>query len=414
MGAVRVIGHLTQGRARFGLLMLVVSIGTMLGSTLSSADEQTDKLIKSYNQLGFDLFEVLADRPGNLVLSPYSVGAAMAMALSGARGETQAQMAQVLKQDLSVAAIADANQRLNALVTRRSPDEDTKITLANALHLTTHGALVAESYKRLLTEKFDAELFTGSDLAAINNWVMQKTDGKIVKILERLDPNSVCVLLDAIHFMGPWASPFNKRSTAPRPFRYSVDETFEVPMMRQTGAYRILRAHTFDAIALPYRGNRLSMIILLPMRPAGPGEVAISLTDKTIEAVLTGILRTEPEPARLSLPKFKTELAANLVPVFEKLGMSLAFDKDRADFSGITQSTREEDRVHISQIQHKTFIDVNEDGTEAAAATAVEIAKRAAPPPSTSIEIDHPFLYLIADESTGVVLFMGRMSDPRI
>jgi serine protease inhibitor len=150
------------------------------------------------------------------------------------------------------------------------------------------------------------------------------------------------------------------------------------------------------------------------MRPAGPGEVAISLTDKTIEAVLSGILRTEPEPARLSLPKFKTEFAANLVPVFEKLGMSLAFDKDRADFSGITQSTREEDRGHISQIQHKTFIDVNEDGTEAAAATAVEIAKRAAPPPSTSIEIDHPFLYLIADESTGVVLFMGRMSDPRI
>ena len=414
MGAVRVIGHLTQERARFGLVMLAVSIGTMLGSTLSSADEQTDSLIKSYNRLGFDLFEQLTGRPGNLVFSPYSVGTAMAMALSGARGETQAQMAHVLKQDLSAAAIADANQRLTALVTKRAPQEDTKIAVANALHLTTHGAVVAESYKRLLADKFDAELFSGSDLAAINNWVMQKTDGKIVEILERLDPNSVCVLLDAIHFMGPWAHPFNKRSTAPGPFRYSTGETFDVPMMRQTGTYRILRAHTFDAIALPYSGNRLSMIILLPMRHAGPGEAAISLTDKTIEAVLTGIRGTSPEPVRLSMPKFKTELAANLVPVFESLGMTLAFDENRADFSGITESTKEEDRVHISQAQHKTFIDVNEDGTEAAAATAVEIAKRAVPPPSTSIEVDRPFLYLIADETAGLVLFIGRMSDPRI
>lgn len=397
---------------RLALCACLSALGALCASAASQADEQTDNLVASYNDAGFSLFERLAAAPGNLVVSPYSIGTAMAMAYAGARGETAAQMAKALNESLTPEQIADANQALNALVSDRPDEKDVKISLANALHLTTFGALVSKSYKQMLSEKFAAELFTGSDLPAINTWVREKTNGKIDEILKRLDPYSVCVILNAIYFKAPWASPFSTRSTASAPFHLSQNETIEVPMMRCAGPYRVLRAHMFDAIALPYAGDKLSMIILLPMRLAGPGQVAISLTNKTIASVVQGLRKTQPEQIQLSMPKFKTEFSANLIPPFRSLGMTLAFDKDRADFSGITDSTRESDSIHISQIQHKTMIDVDEAGTEAAAATAVEFAKRAAPPRAT-VKVDRPFYYLIADETSGAILFLGRLSDPR-
>jgi serpin B len=204
------------------------------------------------------------------------------------------------------------------------------------------------------------------------------------------------------------------KHTKPGPFYLSRDESIEVPMMRRSGRYRILRAQTFDAIELPYAGEEAAMIILLPMRHGGPGEVAIALSDTMIEMVLQDLGRTEPEYVNLSMPSFKTEFGADLIPAFASLGMTLDFNQDRADFSGITESTREEDRIHISQIEHKTVIDVTEEGTEAAAATAVEFALRSAPPPTTSVTIDRSFFYLIADRATGTILFMGRLSDPRV
>jgi serpin B len=211
------------------------------GHSAGFAAEQTESLVQAYNRSGIELFETLASQPGNLVISPYSIGTAMAMALTGARGETEAEMARVLKIELPPAEVPDADQRLNASLTERFAKEGVKLSLANALHLTKYGALVADSYKKLLADKFGAELFSGSDLAAINQWVKQKTDGKIDEILTHLDPYSVCVLLNAVYFKARWDSPFNPKQTKPGTFHLSRDESVEVPMMRQAGRYRILR-----------------------------------------------------------------------------------------------------------------------------------------------------------------------------
>lgn len=378
------------GLSRWTTAAVVAISLSLVQPHAANAEQPADSLVKSYNRSGLELFGKLAVQPGNLVISPFSIGVAMTMARAGARADTNAEMASVLKQELPRAALGEASQQLTAAVTKRGDGEDASIQLANALHLTKFGDLVAPSYKALLAEKFDAELFSGSDLAAINDWVKQRTHGKIERILSKLDPYSVCVLLNAVYFKSNWAAPFLASVTAPGEFRLSERESVEVPMMRQSGYFRILRAHTFDAIELPYQGDKLSMIVLLPMRLTDNGRVAIGFDNRTVTAVLDGLAKTRPNYVELHMPKFKTEFGANLIPAFSDLGMALAFDQDHADFRGITESDKEEDRIHISQIQHKAFIDVNEAGAEAAAATAVEFAAR-----------------------SGAILFAGRLSDPR-
>ncbi len=210
-GAQRLMSHL-------GGVLIVLSVAVSgLTSALDSAwaSDESLALARSYNASGFELFGELAKAPGNLVISPYSIGTAMTMAFAGARGETEADMARVLKYSQLRAAIVEANQHLNTLVTQRSPGDDATITVANALHLTKYGELVAASYKELLRTKFSAELFSGSDLPAINGWVKEKTNGKIERILSRLDPNSVCVILNAIYFKSSWAAPFDEKTTRP-------------------------------------------------------------------------------------------------------------------------------------------------------------------------------------------------------
>jgi serine protease inhibitor len=409
--ALKMIANVGKPICRATALTLsALAAMTALAPSGARAHEQSDKLVKAYNQSGLELFGKLSAKPGNLVISPYSVGTAMAMALAGARGETQTEMAHALKQSLTGAALADANQRLGAVLAGDSAEQNAKVAIANALHLTGSAAMVADSYKQLLKEKFAAELFSGSDLAAINDWVSRKTNGKIKTILSRLDPHSVCVILNAIYFKGTWATAFDKDRTAPAAFHLSKSETVEVPTMRRLGKLRSLSTPDVDAVALPYTGGRLTMIILLPKRLAERGRAAIGMDGSAVAATMAKLRNEQPKPLGLTMPKFKMDFAADLIPPLRQLGMMLAFDGERADFSGITGTPKT--RIHISQIRHKAFIDVNEAGTEAAAATAVESAARSFRSHDV-LHIDHPFVYLIADEKSGAILFMGRMTDPR-
>ena len=393
---------------------LLLALTAAPGFGAAQADKQNDQLVEAYNQSGFALFGQLAAKPGNLVISPYSIGTAMAMALEGARGKTQAEMARVLRQTLAGADMAAANQRLSATLTGKSAEQDATVAIANALHLTHGGANVADSYKQLLHEKFAAELFANSDLAAINKWVSEKTNGKIEKILSKLDPRSVCVILNAVYFKGTWVTAFDKSRTAPAAFHLSKSETVDVPMMHQSGKFRMQHGAGFDAIALPYQGGRLTMFILLPEELADRGQAAIKLEENTVASTVAQLRNAQPKDVKLSMPKFKMAFGADLIPSFTQLGMRLAFDADGADFSGITGSAQDSGRLHISQIQHRAVIDVGEAGTEAAAATAVEAAARSMVVGHTpEFKIDRPFLYLIADETSGAILFMGRMTDPR-
>ena len=372
----------------------------------------TVDLVEAYNETGLRLFAGLAGaQPGNLVLSPLSIGTALAMAYAGARGDTEAQMADVLGFGPAPADIGAINQRLMDLVTAKADGEDAEIALANALHLTAFGERVSPDYQALLQSAFGAELFAGSDLAAINDWVAGKTDGRITEILSQLDPMSVAVLLNAVSFSASWAEPFSAEATSPQDFHFATGETVPVDTMHQTLPLRVLRAKGYDALALPYAGGRLEMLIVMPMTG---GLSSIDLSAEGFATLGEHLAQVAPRPTRLSLPRFSFDSGASLVALLQAQGLTLPFDADAADFSGVTGSDDEADRIHVSQAMHKAMIAVDEAGTEAAAATAIEFALRSAAPGLVDEEkIDRPFLFAIADRSSGALLFVGRVADPR-
>jgi serpin B len=389
------------------LVGLAVTMAVTVANAARAAPAPEQALATSFNRSGLALFAQLAVKPGNIVMSPYSAGAAMAMIFSGARGATRAEIARMLGFAAAPAKVAAAAGRLNAAVAPARPGEDVKLTIANALFLSRLGTLVAAPYRSLLSKDFGASIFGGSDVAAVNDWVRDKTDGKIKGLLSWLDPNSVCVVLNAVYFSSSWAQPFAAKATKPGAFHLLNASAVQVPMMRRGGAFRFFHSADADAIELPYRGGRLAMLIMMPAGSDG------AITAAALEAGIDRLLHAPAEAIELALPKFKSEFGADLVETYRAMGLTLAFDAARADFSGVTDSTKEADRIHVSQIQHKAVIDVNEIGTEAAAATAVEFATRAVATRGRAVIIDRPFLYAVIDRASGAILFIGRMADPR-
>ncbi len=404
--------------SHIGLVM--VSAALLLGCGTKAAKESeagpiTDpdarSAVESYNRTALDLYSELRGKAGNIVISPYSIGFAMSMALSGARGETEKEMAAVLNQKLSRERMESACAKILQRMSRFDDEDDITLTTANALCLTVDGSLVHKPYKQLLVKKYSAELFSAPDVAPINAWVSKKTNGKIGRILKKLSPNSVCVLLNAVYFKGLWASQFEEKMTRPGDFHLAEDKTASVPMMNQTAEYSVVRDDGFAAISMPYKGSSLAMVIILPNDRAGLAAVEKKLGMDMIRATLDGLSQRTPGKVMLSLPRFQLEFGADLTPAFKALGVNRAFSAEKADFGGIT-GRDDLGLIWISAIQHKAFLEVNEEGSEAAAATAVEFATRSAP----RIDIfraDHPFLFLLVDKEADVILFMGRVTDPR-
>jgi serpin B len=405
--------HMLGSAHRLVLAVTMISAFAGAGTAQAQALGPGGEFAAAGNRLGFALYRQIAAQPGNIVMSPYSIATAMAMALAGAHGETEKEMAAALHMELPANELADAYTRLDRMLNQDSTADASLVRTANALHLTRHGNLVAPAFRQFIAERYGAQIFQGSDLAAVNGWVQQRTNGRIAKILSRLDPNSVGVLLNAIYFKGAWSEQFNRSATHSDAFRLATGEVVQTSTMREQGFFHVVRAPGYDAIRMPYRKSGLGMIVVLPTRANGIGEVEAGLDSQSAATILAGLAAAPRQKVELSLPRFRLELAADLIAPLRGLGMTLAFDRDRADFGGITGSDQEADRLHISQIQHRAFIDVNEDGTEAAAATAVEFAKRSAPVPAMPFKIDRPFLYLVADEASGAILFIGRVMDPR-
>lgn len=404
---------------RFFTIMLTLLLPLVLHAGSAHAADGAQSLADAYYRTGYALFEKLAGKSGNAVISPYSIGSAMTMATAGARGKTADEMVEAMHLPAGPQELGDLAEALDKAIGEQAGDEEAadeklELSLANALHLTRNGDTIAESYQELLKTKFGAEIFTGSDLDTVNGWVADKTHGRIKDILTQLDPLSVCVLLNAVYFKAGWAYPFRSGSTAPADFHLSAQETVQVPTMKATASLRVIRKPEFDAISLPYKGKRFAFVVIQPKQaPETAGEVDLELTHDRLAGIVGELNAASTARLELTMPKFKTEYDADLVPPFGELGMKRPFERDTADFSGMLDSTEEADRIHISQIRHKAFIEVDENGTEAAAATAVVFATRALPAPPLPFAIDRPFLYLIVDTDTGAVLFLGRVSDPR-
>jgi serpin B len=440
--------------------------------TEASRDNSAVKMLTAaYNFSGQQLFGQFAKQPGNIVFSPYSIGTVMAMALSGARGETAAEMTRVLGHRQPVAAMEAANSQAMAILNGYDHGADpwtcppgmtvqdhrceatpaggarpcavtmqlegdrcignakaprsAKLHSANALMLTTRIATINADYADLLHTRYGAEVFEDAKLADINAWVSRKTEGKIDTILDRLDPTATLVLLNAVYFKARWAQEFNKALTKDDTFNVTREQKIQVPMMNHVGAMALAARNGYRALRLPYEIALLGLVVILPDDIDGAGEVARRLDDAEVTSVLATLQAPAAlTPVTLTLPRFKTYFEANLVPAFKLAGINQAFDDAKADFSGMigmpfgNSRDGRDRRAHIDQIIHRAIIEVAEESTEAAAVTAVRMPIAAAsparpPPPPVPFRVDRPFLFFLVDNASGAILFEGRISDPR-
>lgn len=342
-----------------------------------------------------DLLARLAERDGNVVCSPLSVRVALAMAYGGARGGTADEMARTLGLD------ATAHEALGALG-REYDGKDGRPALANAAWV-QKGAPLLPAYLELVA-KYGAPPetldFGQPDAAArrINAWVNDRTRERIREIVQpdMFSANTTLVLANALHFKAGWEHPFRAKITKERPFTLASGEQVNVPFMAQTEHLRYAEKDGAVAVELPYAGGRFSMILVLPA--AG-----------TAAAVPAGLLeKLEGTSVSVFLPRFKIESVFRLEQTLPAMGMKAAFTGD-ADFSGIDGTTN----LYISVVAHKAFIAVDEEGTEAAAATAVVLELKGEPGAPKVFRADRPFLFLIRDTRKGETLFAGRVADPR-
>ena len=435
------------------------------GRALAAGDAMA--VAEAYNASGAALFQQLSGASGNIVLSPLSVGTAMAMTLSGARGETAREMASVLHQRLDRAAMEAGNAALAAALGRydqsavapRCPQglqadmrpsgarcrgavpasgtclypatregdacvapgsfpPSARLLNADALMLSGRGDLVAPDYAALLKDQYGAEILRNASLDDVNGWVKRKTEGKIDRILGQIDHSVVAVILNAVYFKAKWAEVFAKNATKEVAFNLSPQRKVEVATMRLGARFAVVARPLYRALRLPYQIGQLGMIVVLPNEIGGLDEVGKRFEGNEWAKLATDLHAPDAiKSVDLALPRFKASYEASLVPRFQAAGMTLAFDLKRADFSGMTGKPPAQVPFAIGSIMHRAVVEVMEDGTEAAAATAVTVVTaampREQPPPPEPFHVDRPFLFAIIDDATGAVLFQGRVVDPR-
>jgi len=362
---------------------------------------------KSINQLSIDLYKKLAtDGEGNLFLSPYSISTALAMTYGGARGDTELEMQNTLYlggQGATHPALSHLRGTLNGIQEKGH----VQLSVANSLWPQKDYAFLAD-YLAMTKEFYGSEIKAvdykadvESARLKINGWVEDQTNDRIKDLIPEgmLDRMTRLVLANAIYFKGNWAVQFKPDTTRPAPFTLAVGKNTEVPTMSLTDDFRFAHAAEFQALELPYEGLNLSMLVLLPNEVDGLPNLEKSLTLEMLSELQFNEMET-----MVQLPKFKLESSFSLGDTLAAMGMPLAFSQ-QADFSGMT-GTRD---LYIGAIVHKAFIEVNEEGTEAAAATAIGIRLTSMPPQFIA---NHPFLFLIRENTTGAILFIGRVMDP--
>ena len=379
------------------------------------------KIARSSNAFGFDLYQRLRQKPGNLVMSPSSITTALTMAWGGAQGETAAQMRKVLHlEGTPDEVMATSGQLARSL---QDPARPIVFRIANQLFGEKDYKLIPAFVEKTRAafgapiELLDFKTKPEQARGHINQWVEGKTEHRITNLIPPggLEADTRLVLVNAIYFLGDWDTPFKHESTFPAPFHLTASEKKDVPTMNRMGGFRIAQKDGVTALEIPYKGGEMSMMLLVPDEIEGLAAVEGALDARKLEA-LVGAMTVET--VWLSLPKFevKPEESLSLGEPLTALGMTLAFDRKKADFTGIANPPNPDDRLVIAKVYHKGFVKVDEKGTEAAAATSVGIAvggAMASPQaPPRRLKADRPFLFLIRDKASGLVLFLGRVSDP--
>jgi serpin B len=393
------------------LITVVVAGSATLLAAENSEEASVGAVVEGNTAFALRMYQELSSTEGNLFFSPYSISSALGMTYAGARNNTEKEMKEALHfpggRDELCKSFGKLQEGLNTV----QKAGDIKLSIANAIwaeksykFLPGFMDLVQKEYR----SKISLADFVGNaetERKVINTWVEKQTNDKIKDLIPEdvLDALTRMVLVNAIYFKGDWASQFKENHTREREFNVTAEEEVQAKMMYQQGKFRLAADADTQALEMPYKGDRLSMLVLLPKQKNGISKLEKTFTAKKLNDLVTKLRETT---VQVTFPKFKIETGYDLVPPFMKLGMKDAFSR-RSDFSGM-DGTKD---LYISAIRHKAFVEVDEKGTEAAAATAVVMGLRSAPR-HPRFNADHPFLFLIRDNATGSILFMGRVADP--
>jgi len=384
--------------------------------SISLVGQDIHSTVDGNGKFAFELYKKLKDeKPNeNLLFSPFSISAALAMTYAGARNETQLEMSKILHLSPDQTKIHSDFSALLKKITYRN--DSMQLCITNSLWAQKDFVFL-EDYFNLIKTKYNAgiENVDFKDTTErektrikINEWVEAKTNDKINEIIEQriLDERSRLVLVNAIYFSGKWNIPFNKDQTIKDKFHSAAKNEIESFFMNTTLRLNYFEDETLQTIEIPYKGNKFSMIIMLPKSDLGIEAFENTLNyDKYVQIAAS----LKNETVELSIPKFKTTCELQLVNTLKKSGMTVPFS-DQADFSGMT-GTKD---LKIDKVIHKAFIDVTEEGTEAAAATVVIMNKITMQRLQNKIfKADHPFLFLIKDTETATILFMGKVCNPK-
>lgn len=369
------------------------------------------KLVDANTTFGFKLFKEILKQGSNrnVFVSPTSVAIALAMTYNGAGGETQQSMTKALElQGMSLEDLNQANETLKETLEKADPE--VQLSIANSLWA-KQGISFKPEFMQSNQQFYGAKVtelnFANPNATSIiNSWVKQNTRGKIDKIINQIKPDDVLYLINAIYFKGNWTKPFDKSQTTDRPFYLANGNPKQHPMMSQSGKYRYYETDAFQAVSLPYGKGRLSFYVFLPKKNSGLDSFQQQLSANNWQQWMNQFRMRE---GSIQLPRFKSEYDIQLNSALKALGMEPAFN-DGANFSNMTSAS-----VAINEVKHKTFVEVNEEGTEAAAATSVGIALTSARMPEEPFEmiVDRPFFCAIRDNQSGTVLFMGSIQEPK-
>ena len=421
--------RLAAGLALFALAAMAALPFSISAARAEPPEDDRAKAVAGTSRFTLDLYQAIRERDGNVFCSPLNIAAALEMAAVGARGETADQIHRTLGLDPLGERAPDAvGALLDSLRTFSEPpapaerpangaDDDRQaagLWTVNALWIDEReqplGDFTAALERSFQAKPHVVDFAHSSETAraTINRWVEDQTRDRIKNLLgpDLIGPDTAVVLTSAIYFKGFWVHPFAKEQTRDDQFHPTKNAAVPVKMMNQTATLPYFENDSFQAVSLPYKGGALSMLVLLPKAPDGLADLEASLTVETLAAATSKMRRRR---VKLSLPRFASTVEFNLGDVLSDLGMPLAFQAGRADFSGITGSPD----FSISAVVHKAFIEVEEKGTEAAAATGVVMTRSALIPGDEVVfRADRPFLHLIRDSKTGAILFIGRLSQP--
>jgi len=399
----------------------LASLLCLTGLTVAGhrADGAVLPLVDSNAAFAFNLYQAVREPDGNLFFSPYSIFVALAMARAGAAGETASQMDAVLH--LPGEGVAQGHrelaQQLEPPLLAERDEEGTRRTPAYQLNIANalwgqEDLPFQKGFLAVLEDDYGAPLVrvdfekSGEVRDRINAWVAEQTRERIKNIIPegQPSPDVRLALANAIYLKASWADPFPAGRTAEAPFTMSAGDEVTAHFMHQTQRLGYAGMGDVQVLSLPYRDARMSMIILLPRKNSSLEGLEARLDPEQLATWLSAL---RPTHVRVALPRFEFESFLDLTETLAEMGMRDAFDGGRADFSNMTEV-----ELFISLVMHKAFVAVDEQGTEAAAATAALMATGALAEPTVEFRADHPFLFLIQHRDTGAILFFGRVADP--